>query len=517
MLRSMLSAASAIRNHQIYMDVVANNISNVNTTAYKSGRATFHELLSQVLNPGAAPQANLGGVNPVQIGLGMTLGGVDSIFGQGALQATGRVNDLAIQGGGFFVLQGATQPLYTRDGALDLGLDGSLLNPTTGLRVLGWNANANGVIDTTGALAPIIIPLNQGLIAQATRNVQLGGNLDARVAAGAVSDIVAVAGTVDDFGTDFVATGQTELAEGDYYVEVDTAAGNFRLVDSAGNPVQIASSTGPDHWLALPAPGTTFDTERGLTIEFGAGPFVDGTFAAGTAASVHYDPQNVTTNIQIYDSLGALHSITLTFNKIGVNTWTWQASENDAGITALTPATPTTITFTSAGQYAATNPAATIGLTFSNGAMAQTINLDLSQLSQLADESELSAAVQDGYAPGQLIGFSVSGNGDVTGTYANGMRKVVAKVAVATFVNPGGLLRVGDNMFAPSSNSGGATVGEAGSGGRGTIQAGYLEMANVDLAQQFTSMIMAQRGFQANSRVITASDQMLQDLVNLVR
>lgn len=515
MLRSMLSAASAIRNHQIYMDVVANNISNINTTAFKSARVTFQELLSQVLSAGSAPQANLGGVNPIQIGLGMTLGGIDSIFGQGALQATGRLNDLAIQGAGFFVFQGATQQLYSRDGSLDLGLDGSLLNPATGLRVLGWNANANGVIDTTGPLQPIMIPLNQGLVAKATQNVSLGGNLDARLPSGVVSGAVTVADTVDGFGVDYVAVGQTELATGDYYVEIDSGAGTFRLVDSAGNPVPIAGSPTGD-WQSIPGAGT-FDTERGLTIEFGAGPYVDGTFAAGTAAHVHYDAKNVTTNIQIYDSLGALHSVTITFNKIGVNTWTWQVSENDATITALTPATPTTITFTSTGQYAATNPAATIGLTFNNGATAQTINLDLEQLSQLADESELSAAVQDGFAPGQLVGFSVSSNGEVTGTYANGMRQVVAQLALATFVNPGGLLRVGENMFAPSSNSGAATIGTAGSGGRGVIQSGFLEMANVDLAQQFTSMIMAERGFQANSRVITASDQMLQDLVNLVR
>jgi flagellar hook protein FlgE len=620
MLRSMLSAASAIRNHQTYMDVVANNIANVNTTAFKTGRVTFHELLTQVINSGSAPQGNRGGVNPIQVGLGMALGSIDGVFTQGAMQATGRTTDLAMQGNGFFVYQGSDQQYYSRDGSLDLGLDGSLLNPSTGLRVLGWNADASGKVDTKGILSAVTVPLNQGL-AQATQNIHISGNVNAQAISyttsylqGSVSGAVTIPATVNGFGVSNLSTGQTELATGQYTVEVSNTSGTFqfrvkdasgalvpvlgsttgdwqnipaaggafdtgrgmvinfgttpaswangtagvrfdatnvpisnnvtafdvkatmagqselpageyyvetrtspsnqfRILDSTGGPVAYNGNATGD-WAAIPA-SSPFDTGRGLTVSFGAGPIVNTSMNNG-AAIAHFSPQHVTTSVQVYDSLGTVHAINLTLNKTGVNGWTWQAVSADTGVT-LTPSSPSPISFTSNGQFSTANPATTLQLSFTNGAANQTVALDLAQLTQLAKESDLGVPTQDGYAPGQLTGFSVSAGGEVTGSYANGMRKVVAQLAVANFVNPGGLLREGDNMFAISSNSGAAGVGTAGTGGRGSIMAGYLEAANVDLAQQFTSMITAQRGFQANSRVISASDQMLQDLVNLVR
>ena len=517
MLRSMLSAASAIKNHQVYMDVVANNIANVNTTAYKSMNVTFHELMSQVMQQGATPTAARGGINPIQVGLGMNVGGVSSIFTQGNNKSTGNDNDLAIQGNGFFVFQGLTQQLYSRDGSVDLGLDGSLVNPSTGMRILGWNADEDGLIDTTEALAPIIIPLNQGL-AQATQNVDITGNLNAELAARSTSNAQTIASTITGFGTTNPAAGQTELATGQYYVEVRNGPDEFRVVDSSGNPVSIANGGAFNgDWQAIPA-SSTYDTGRGMTIDFDAGPFTAGTKGAG-AASVTFTSQSLTSNIQIYDSLGTLHTLNLTFTKNPTtpNEWSWQVTTDDASITTLTPTTASTFNFTTTGQYSTANAPATLSFVFSNGAANQAVDLDMEQLTQLAQASDLGVPSQDGYAPGQLIGFNIQGDGSVECNYSNGMRQVVAQLAIADFANPGGLLRVGENMFEPASNSGAANVGVAGTGGRGLVQAGYLEGANVDLAQEFTNMISAQRGFQANSRVITASDEMLQELVNLVR
>jgi flagellar hook protein FlgE len=520
----MLSAGSAIRNHQTYMDVIANNIANVNTAAYKSMRVTFHELLSQVVSPGAAPQAARGGINPVQIGLGMTLGGTDGVFTQGALQSTGRGNDLAIQGNGFFIFQGSGQNLYSRDGALDLGLDGSLVNASTGLRVLGWNADASGAINTTAALQPIMVPLNQGL-AQASQNVRVNGNLDAALAPRSMSNAQLVANTVTGFATAAPAAtpgqSQTELLTGDYYVEINNLQ-QFRVVDGQGNPVKIAPVGGggayTSGWQAA-TPSATIDTGRGLTITLGAGPLSPGIRGAG-AASVHYTAQSITTNVQIYDSLGAQHTLTVSFTKdtAAPNQWTWQVTSDDNTIATLTPATAAPMGFNTTGQYVpVANQMPTISMSYNNGAGNQTISLDFAHLTQLAQASDLGVPAQDGYAPGQLTGFTISANGEVECNYANGMRKVLAQLALANFANPGGMLRVGDNMFTAGANSGAPTTGSPNTGGRGGIVAGYLENANVDLAQQFTSMITAQRGFQANSRVISASDQMLQDLVNLVR
>jgi flagellar hook protein FlgE len=308
---------------------------------------------------------------------------------------------------------------------------------------------------------------------------------------------------------------------GDYYVEIN-ATNQFRVVDSQGNAISIAPVGGSGAYTSgwqTATPGATIDTGRGLTITLGAGPLSPGVRGAG-AASVHYTAQSITTDVQVYDSLGAQHTLTVSFTKDATNpnTWTWQVTAADGAIATLTPTTASPLGFNTTGQYVpAANQMSTISLSYSNGAANQTISLDFASLTQLAQDSDLGVPAQDGYAPGQLTGFTISANGQVECNYANGMSKVLAQLALANFANPGGLLRVGDNMFTAGANSGAPTTGAPNTGGRGGIVAGYLENANVDLAQQFTSMITAQRGFQANSRVISASDQMLQDLVNLVR
>ena len=411
MLRSMISASSALRFHQTFMDVVANNIANVNTVGFKSSRITFQEMMNQVISSGVGPDpaANRGGINPIQIGLGMMLGGVQTQFLQGGLQATGRNSDLAIQGEGFFIYQGPNQQYYSRDGTLDISTDGKLVNPNTGMYILGWQA-VNGSVDPSGPLTPITIALGSGVTAQQTENVTFGGNLN-----------------------------------------------------------------------------SSADT--------------------GEATSVTFE---------IYDSMGTSHYITLTFEKQAANTWSVTASTNDPDVTITNPSL-TDIEFDAQGQVTA-GGTQTMQIQLANGAdTPQDINLNLSGLTQLADLSEVRAISQDGNAAGALIGFDVAASGMVMGVYSNGLRQAVGQIALATFRNPAGLIKIGQNLFAESANTGDRVVGVAGTGERGQINAGYLEMSNVDLATQFTDMIRAQRGFQANSRVITASDQMLTELVNIVR
>jgi flagellar hook protein FlgE len=295
MMRSLFSAISGLRNHQLLMDNVGNNISNVNTTGFKGSRVTFQDVISQTLRPGSGPTAERGGVNALQVGLGVQVGTIDTLIAQGNLQATDKPTDLAIQGDGYFVLSdnNQTTPTYTftRDGNLSLGVapDGStdrpLVHSATGLHVKGWNPP-------------------QG------------------------------AGTAD-------------------------------------------STTAPTTDILIPATGQSGAAVTGFNIDA-------------------------------------------------------------TGIVSLTLADGTT---------------------------------------------------QQGYA----------------------------QIAVANFANPAGLNRVGGNMFTPSANSGAASYNGAAVNGRGELKAGFLEMSNVDLAAQFTNMIIAQRGFQANSRIITATDEVLQDLVNIKR
>jgi len=421
MLRSMFSAISGLRGHQIMMDVIGNNIANVNTVGFKSGRVNFQDILSQTLHGATAPQGGIGSINPAQIGLGMTVAGIDVLQTQGNLQSTGKTTDMAIQGDGFFIESDGSGASYTRDGAFDIALDGSLANPASGMKVQGWQADAAGGIDITQPLTNITIPIGQRTTALATSNVNLTGNLDAGAA---------------------VAT-------------------------------------------AVP------------------------------------------TTMTVFDSLGISHSVKVTFTKTAANTWNWVATKDaaDTGITiaqtaysAGPPVVPAvnngTMTFTTAGIESAST--GTLSFTFPDGATATTPAIDMTQMTQFSGTSQ-PAGQTNGFTSGTLVTFAVGNAGQLSGVYSNGQTQVLGQIALANFLNSAGLLRSGQNNFAATSASGAANVGTAGTGGRGTVTTGALEMSNVDLATQFTGMITAERGFQANGRVITTSDEMLQELVNLKR
>jgi flagellar hook protein FlgE len=406
----MLSAVSALRNHQVYMDVVANNIANINTIGFKSNRVSFQEVMAQTLRAGSGPQGDRGGLNPMQIGLGMTVGSLDTVFTQGGLQATGKQTDLAIQGDGFFVLNDKGRQFYTRDGAMDVSLNGFLVHQATAIKVMGWMVDpVTGQVLTDSPAAPLMLSSPRAS-AQPTGIASYRGNLDASAANGAT----------------------------------------------------------------------------------------------------------VTTNLASYDSLGNLQNLTITFTKTDVNEWGWDVT--DSGGNSVGHGTAV---FTSDGRYdpdPTVNPAATLSIVLANGATTpQAVTLDLANVTQLATQSEVILYSQDGLPPGSLTGFNVGPTGDVIGVFSNGMNRKVALIAMARFVNPPGLQRSGQNLYSETPNSGAGEVGAPGSGSRGQVAAGYLEMSNVDLGQQFTNMIVAQRGLQANSRVITTSDEMLQEMVNLKR
>jgi flagellar hook protein FlgE len=424
MMRSMFSAISGLRAHQTWMDVIGNNIANVNTTGFKVGRVRFTDILSQLVRGASGPTETRGGINPLQIGLGAVVGAVDTIHTQGALQLTGKPSDLAIQGDGFFVVSDGSQTLYTRDGAFDIGSDLRLVNPSNGFYVLGWQADANGNVDTAGPVGPITIPIGQQLDAVPTTQITVQGNLDANQ---------------------------------------DTAA-----------------------------------------------------------ATPHF-----VTKVSITDSLGKRHEFYILFNKAGTNTWNYTLQEDDPRTTSTTEDDPDfalggttsgTLVFDADGNLdltASSISAVDLDST-AGGASSITVTPDFSRLTQLAAPYSANAAA-NGAPAGSLTTFTVSQSGQVLGIYSNGVTKVIGQIALALFTNPGGLMKVGGNAYQPTVNSGEPIVGPADSGGRGKIASGYLEMSNVDLAQEFTSMIMAQRGFQANSRVITTSDEVLQELVNLRR
>ncbi len=404
MLRSMFTAISSLNLHQGYLDVVANNLANANTIGYKASRVLFQDQFSQLLSPGAGPSANLGGTNPMQIGLGVQVGFISPIFTQGMLQSTGRNMDLAVQGDGFFVYDQGANRRYSREGSLSLDSNGYLVNSSTGLRVQGWEMDAAGNIDTNLPVDNIQIVSNR-TISRATENAVFGGNLDSQTAVG----------------------------------------------------------------------------------------------------------DSVTTTMGIYDSLGVLHTASVEFTRTGNSAWSW-------AVTAPTGATGSgTLTFDANGQFSAST-GGTITVPGSQGAATISMDIDLSGMTMLSMDSSAAVTSQDGLPTGNVTDVVITPvDGSVFLVYSNGMREQVAQLALARFTNPTGLIRAGHTTFQQGLNSGEPEIGTAGSGGRGQIAAGYLEASNVDMAQEFTNMILAQRGFQASSRVITTSDEIIQELVNLKR
>jgi flagellar hook protein FlgE len=457
MMRSLFSGVSGLKNHQTRMDVVGNNISNVNTYGFKTSRVTFQDMLSQTIAGAAKPEENKGGVNPKQIGLGMTIASIDRLFTQGSLQTTGNQTDLAISGDGFFITARGDKKYYTRAGNFTIDKDGTLVSPANGLRVQGWMATRNEkgekVVNTSGTVEDLVVPIYGKVEAKETTYIKYKCNLDSKMS-----------------------------------VVPPNATGSMRA--SAG----------------------------------------------------------VTTNIDVYDKLGDPHRLTLTFWKTAPNQWTASAAITgsigpvtlDVPAGASQPDQPNTsnkmnLRFSPEGRLISAadegspdelnqgNISVNFKYRVAGDPTVRNISMDLGKaglvegITQYSSPSTTKAVEQNGFSMGYMEAFNIDDSGVITGVYSNGTKESIGQVGMAVFTNPGGLTATGENLFETSNNSGMPNIGAASEAGRGKIAAGTLEMSNVDLSEQFTDMIITQRGFQANSRTITTADQMLQELINLKR
>lgn len=408
MMRSLFSGVSGMQSYQAKMDVVANNIANVGTTAYKSRRMTFREAVVQTERSASRPSQTMGGTNPQQIGFGIGVGAVSVNFSQGPLDRTGRLTDLAIEGDGFFIIgtQGSVE--YTRDGQFDFDADGRLVSLLTGGPVKGVKADAQGNIVMTGMLEDIVIPDNLRIPAEATTRVRLSGNLDARA----------------DVGTE------------------------------------------------------------------------------------------ATLSFSICDHIGNTHVVNMQFTKTAAGQWNWVADVGGVNVGNGT------IEFGSQGEL--TNMTGSISYTPPNSTQALTIDLDargveaFAGLTQFATPTTLLGSPADGSVPGVLERVMIDPSGIIYGAFDNGKTRALAQIAVARFSNPAGLESVGGNMYQMSTNSGEPQIGLAPNLGM-TIRSEFLESSNVELTEELTQLILTQRAFQAAARVITTSDEMLQEASALKR
>ncbi|MDT8901298.1 flagellar hook protein FlgE [Anaeroselena agilis] len=542
MMRSLFSGVSGLRNHQTRMDVIGNNIANVNTVGFKGSRVQFQDVLSQTITGAASAQGNRGGTNPMQVGLGMGLASIDTIFTDGSFQPTGKGTDLSIQGSGFFILGNGAQKIYTRAGNFDFDTDGNYLVPGTGYKVMGWMADNTGVINTAGDVSNIQIPVGAAMPAKASTEITYANNLSADAAIGTTintsRDVYDSLGNSHEVKQTFVKTGTNTWLG---YVQVPDATG------AVTNSLREITFNTDGTLASVTNVAMTADPAR-RTLNFAA------------AADFKLDNTSVGTtsshNFTVFGSDGMPHAFKVTFTNTGASSWTY--SITDPSSSSTTPidsgnltwvggayrfgtlaADPTTKSFVApdgttynlnltngtapTAAAAIFNPVATtgagttgpVGFT-TTGADPMSIALDM-DITQFGGSSTVQATGQNGYAAGTLDTTSIDPSGIIVGKFTNGQSQNLAKVALATFNNPAGLNKVGENLFAESNNSGVAQVGESGTGGRGKFNPGTLEMANVDLANEFSNMIITQRGFQANSKIITVTDEMLQELANLKR
>lgn len=463
MMRSMYSAVSGLRIHQGKMDTIGNNIANVNTVGFKKGQVTFQEVFSQVVRGASAPTGGKGGTNPQQIGMGAATGSINTIHTKGPGQRTDNPTDLMVDGEGFFVVSDDTNfnnRYYTRAGNFSLDRDGNLVT-ADGFKVLGYAADGEGNISTD--VTNIRINMSETKAPTATKEINFRGNLDSNTEIDLTKDGHLIDTVVtDSLGNSYKVTFEMKKQPIDY-ANPDSPVHGWqmsvnRVTDMAtGNYTEDVAKVGPT--LTTPVLPISFNS-NGKLISVGG--------AAGAIDEVKLD----------------LNGITFDTNKDG-------------------------------GEI---NPVANLSATFNQITLFDPNDLDTTKsLTQYANEMDIKPYAQDGNTSGSLEGFAIDATGTVVGVFTNGERKALGQIMLAKFDNPMGLQKLGSNFFVDTRNSGEAQLGGAGVGGFGAISPGNLEMSNVDISLEFTEMITTQRGFQANSRIITTSDEMLQELVNMKR
>lgn len=550
MMRSMYSGVSGLKTHQTKMDVIGNNIANVNTVGFKSSSVTFSEIMYQNLSGASGPNAltGTGGVNAKQIGLGVTTGSTSvNITGPGASQTTGGAFDIKLNdtnsATSFFIVSNGSGTQFTRAGSFYVDGAGNLCMKSTGYNVMGWQVDpTTGDIrkDTVSALR-VMSEKNMTSAPEATTNGRCEGVLDKNS-----TDVTSEAGQAmnlsfyDALGYSYVAKfaiKETNRATGEYTVELtdildstnksildqtkyDSVTGTYdpdylgdifgavksqtktytpragwttvdaannifeynatyyRYDAAAGNLVEVADNGGGNY---VQVPGGTTKT---LAEAFGVSPYATGITMTNGVVTANVSGANYTLKFNPDDGV---------FDYIGAN------GQDNVFLN---------LKDTLGGNFEDIDIDFTGTKWFDNGG-SSTIGMD---------KGDVDGKTGTGKKLGGMIGVFVDTNGKIYGSYDNGNNILLGQIAVAQFANAMGLEKVGDNCYTTTLNSGEFDgIGVDITAGGGTMSPGMLEMSNVDLSSEFTEMITTQRGFQANSRIITVSDTLLEELINLKR
>lgn len=527
MLAAFSSGVSGLKAQQTSLDVIANNISNVNTTGYKSQRVSFSDLLSQTISAGTSSTMTTGGTNSVQLGLGVSVGSIDTIMTTGTSQTTGVSTDVSIGGEGFFVVQGGSQGeyQYTRAGNLSTDSAGNLT--VDGYEVCGWDTatsvdeDGNYVYDT--GTTPTAINIYDGkktMAADATQAAEFSGSLDSSATVATNATALNVIGDTTDLEFDQTST-----------ITVYDEQGNVSDVTISWKRCAVDSTTNTTSWYwEASSSDATIGTDSSGYVLFNSSGDIVSAVVDSSANTAGYKDSNIDVESAVtadtdytvtvaQSATGTSYDITLSD---GTNSYTQTSTDGSAtfttssGTVTLSKPTSFAVGTTSFTVFADTDSTPTISVASTVGGTDGTnVTLDFTSLLTTSSTSGSVTGTADGYVSGELESVSISADGTITGTYSNGESQSLAQIALAVFSNASGLEKVGSNLYAESSNSGGATIVSAGSGGSGSLSSGTLEMSNVDLAEQFSNMMITQRAYQANSKVISTADEMMQSLISM--
>ena len=573
MMRSMYSAVSGLKTHQTKMDVIGNNIANVNTVAFKSSSVVFQDVLYQMTSnaSGANAATGTGGVNAKQIGLGVTTGATNlSITTSGAAETTGRAFDIRLSDQSttnFFVVNNGSENLFTRAGSFYVDGAGNLCMTSTGYTVMGWQVDpttGNIKKDTVSALR-VMQTSNLTSAPEATTQANVSGIIDKND-----KDVLSDNGLVktltffDNLGYSYTArfAMKSTGTDGKYTVELE------KILNSDGTTFYDAETKKTQDGKTVNVEDIFGKKETNITLgtykQVQSGYFLDadGNIYVGSSADNNKlliyndasksfkceDGSGTYSLKQVYGISDAMQSkinpptgttatVTATVNlRTGVLTLTGDVTDYEIAFSTKDG------TFSGVGERDTYNADGSVNKA---GSKANTVTLNMSKLGNNptqfdditidfsglkdADNGGKSTAVMStgsiddgvtgkGKKLGAMIGISIDNNGLITGTYDNGNTETLGQIAVAQFANASGLEKVGENCYRTTLNSGefdgiGVEISADGS----SMTSGELEMSNVDLSTEFTQMIITQRGFQANSRIITTSDTLLEELVNLKR
>ena len=568
MMRSLYSGVAGLKTHQTRMDVIGNNIANVNTTAYKSSSMTFSELMSQTTQKasGANATTGVGGTNAKQIGLGVKAGAINTaITTQGSAQSTGNPFDIMITGDNFFVVNNGSENFFTRDGSFYVDGAGNLAMTSTGYNVMGWGVDkttGNIKQDTVTALR-IMSSANMTYPPEATTKANISGILDQND-----KDVTSANGKTvnlnffDARGYSYTAKFTFKQSGGDKTNEYSMELS--KLLDSTGAEIDISKLEFGNRSQQKMETKVTLNTDAykwdGKVLKT-----KDGTTDVADLADIFKADGSLITpadDAAAQKQQKALDAIAKAYGYEGstdefLNLYITSTADKDKQLTIqdllgnmmagkttdVLPADGSAITME--GRYFEgttvvfnkdTGKLESVGGSTTNlnvnaafsalGGNFSDVTIDLSECTNYDNKgtSTIGATSGDldglgtGRRLGDMIGVSIQKDGMIYASYDNGMTKLLGQIATAAFANASGLEKEGDNLYSATLNSGEFDgIGVDITAGGGYMSTGQLEMSNVDLSSEFTEMITTQRGFQANSRIITVSDTLLEELTNLKR